>query len=147
MDRGKSTRFKEGRPEASAAGKTGGVRSGEARRKKAAAKTLLAGLLSQPLPPTEKAEELLDKYGLDAEDTAETVMLAALVFKAAQGNVGAIQTILEIMGEDAETTRHAERMKLERERLEVEKQRANGESEQTKLANEWVEALLGMTEQ
>ena len=33
-------------------------------------------------------------------------------------------------------------MRVNRERLEIERIRAQGESEQSKLANDWVEALL-----
>ena len=51
----------------------------------------------------------------------------------------------KVQGQKIKVLAQLDRMKMDRERLEIERLRAKGESEQSKLANEWVEALLAIT--
>ena len=138
---GEETRFRRGERKAKQAGSAGGVKSGEVRRQKRQARTVLRDLLARPLPATEAAEELLEEYGLDGTATAQEVMLAALVANAVRGDVKSIGLVLGIMGEAPEDRRHDDRMRLENQRLDFERKRAEG-SDDARLANDWVEALL-----
>lgn len=138
---GEETRFQAGARKTKQAGSAGGVKSGEVRRQKRQARTVLRDLLARPLPATEATEELLASYGLDATATAQEVMLGALVANAVQGDVKSIGLVLGIMGEGPEDRRHDDRMRLENQRLEFERERAEGSSE-AQIANDWVDALL-----
>ena len=138
---GESTRFLSGSRKAKQAGSAGGVKSGEVRRQKRQARTVLRDLLARPLPVTKGTEELLTEYGLDASASAQEVMLAALVTNAVRGDVKSIGLVLGIMGEAPEDRRHDDRMRLENQRLEIERKRAKG-NEESQLANDWVNALL-----
>ena len=138
---GEETRFQTGARKTKQAGSAGGVKSGEVRRQKRQARTVLRDLLARPLPATVGTEELLSEYGLDTTATAQETMLAALVANAVHGDVKSIGLVLGIMGEGPEDRRHDDRMRLENQRLEIERKRAEG-SEDTQLANDWVDSLL-----
>lgn len=78
-------------------GAKGGVRSGEVRRQKKKAADIVQALLDNPIK-SGKMEEHLNKIGVktDKDMTIETAMLAGLVSKACDGNVFAIEKVLEI---------------------------------------------------
>ena len=50
----------------------------------------------------------------------------------------------KVQGQKVKILAQLDTMKVNRERLEIERIRAQGESEQSKLANDWVEALLSL---
>ena len=50
----------------------------------------------------------------------------------------------KVQGQKVKILAQLDTMKVNRERLEIERIRAQGESEQSKLANDWVEALLAL---
>lgn len=77
----------------------GGKASGEARRKKKKFKTMLGELMKLDVKnPTHIAN--LKKLGIDTEDaTLQTVMAAAMIQQACNGNVKAYIAVRDTMGE------------------------------------------------
>ncbi len=101
--------------EAREIGSKGGKASGEARRRKKSIRENMKELLA--MAPSGS----IDGLGLDGvesdELTNQLVMTAALMVRAQSGDVAAIKEIRSIIGDD-------ERLKLDRERLELERAKA-----------------------
>ena len=138
---GEATRFRAGQ-NAKKAGKAGGKASGQTRRNQATARLILRDLLARPLPTTSETEEIRGKLGIAKSASAMTGVMAALVGAAIRGDVKAINLVLGLLGESPEDRRHDDRMRLENDRLEVERQRAQGGNEATRLAEEWINGLM-----
>lgn len=138
---GEATRFRAGQ-NAKKAGKAGGKASGQTRRTQATARLILRDLLARPLPATSETEEIRGKLGIPKTATAMTGVMAALINSAVRGDVKAINLVLGLLGESPEDRRHDDRMRLENERLDIERQRAEGGNEQTRLAEDWIRALM-----
>ena len=119
------------REEAKKNGKKGGVASGIARRKKAAARKAFAEVMSivpKFDPRNEKDARTirsLEKYGITDLESVDLQLLSALSLmnKATAGDTGAIRLMMEIVGEDATSQIQKEKVAIERERLALERER------------------------
>lgn len=100
LKKGKKTQFKSG-GEAAAAGKKGGIASGEAKRRK---KTLyqLAKTIADAPAKGEKTREALEKLGLTDDEMTNNAAIVAGVYKAAIGGSVAAVDKWEAMQERAE---------------------------------------------
>ena len=87
----------QSREEAAKNGRKGGIRSGEVRREKKKASDIVNSLLEKPAKSKSITKNLAE-LGLttDKDTTIETAMLAGLVAKACQGNVFAIEKVLDL---------------------------------------------------
>ena len=105
----------QSREEAKKNGSKGGKASGEARRRKKTIRENMKELLAMA-PSGDISGMGLD--GIESDElTNQLVMTAALMMRAQAGDVAAIKEIRAIIGED-------ERLKLDRERLELERAKA-----------------------
>lgn len=85
--------------EARERGKQGGIKSGEARRKKKAMKEQMELLLSLPLKD-EKIKEQFEEMGIDTDNIDnQMAMMVAMWNKAIHGNTSAFNSIREVTGE------------------------------------------------
>ena len=85
--------------EAKERGAKGGVASGEARRKQKTFRELARIMLNTKT--TEKNAEILAKYGIspDDADLKTFIFYSGILQKAMQGNVWAIEKVIEFLGE------------------------------------------------
>ena len=108
-------------------GRKGGIKSGEVRRRKKSMKSVLSAMLNADVVSDEiynSAAEL----GVDVmEMTYQAAIMAALVRRAASGDVAAVREIRSIIGEDNDT----ERIKLQKKQLAMQEKKLSGEEEQT----------------
>ena len=108
-------------------GRKGGIKSGEVRRRKKSMKSVLSAMLNADVVSDEiynSAAEL----GVDVMDmTYQAAIMAALVRRAASGDVAAVREIRSIIGEDNDT----ERVKLQKKQLAMQEKKLSGEEEQT----------------
>ena len=134
LQKGKATQFRTGEEQARIA-RAGGVASGKARRKKAAAKKAFSEALVALPKITPAAAENLIKMGLPEEDLENTdnqaLIAYAMIQKAMQGSVAAASFLMEMTGEDAYTKIQKERLSVERKKLALEQKRL--EMEEKKL--------------
>ncbi len=97
----------------------GGIASGKARRRNKLMRTMLKELLKGEVV-SKKDIALLAEYGIDPDEANQAMLILVGLVKAAKaGNVRAVKQILELIGED-------ERLKIEREKLELMKQDDTG---------------------
>lgn len=101
------------------AARRGGVASGQARRKRKAAKRAVEEIFAEGLPQSEQTDELLKGYGLAGDEDAQTVILIGLSLRAARGDVRAAEFLFGLIGEGAEAKRDEARLKVDRERLKL----------------------------
>ena len=101
------------------AGRRGGVASGEAKRKRKAAKRAVEEIFAESLPKSEGTDELLQSYGLSGDEDAQTVVLYGLTLRAARGDVKAAEFLFALIGEGAEAKRDDAKLKLDKERLKI----------------------------
>ncbi len=107
-------------------GRKGGLKSGEARRKKKSMKQAMNLLLS--LPVSDEYKEAIERYGLDEKDADNQMVIIISAFeKAASGNVDAMKFIAGITGSTAMTEAEREKIKLEKKRLKMEEQQLIGQ--------------------
>lgn len=134
LQKGKATQFRSGE-EAARNGAKGGIKSGQTRRRKAAAKKAFSEALAALPVISEQAAENLIKMGLPAEDLEVTdnqaLIAYAMIQKAMKGSVAAANFLMEMTGEDAYTKIQKERLTVERKKLALEQMRL--EMEQKKL--------------
>lgn len=84
--------------EAREIGKTGGIKSGEARRERSAARHFIQAFLA--LPPSAKNIEILKTFGLPEHLINNmAVMLVGLINKGFSGDPRCVRLALEIAGE------------------------------------------------
>lgn len=80
-------------------GRKGGIASGKSRRRRKTMKALAIDLLLRPLSADDAAG--LAPFGVSPDDADyQTAVLAALIKKAAKGNVNAIQLLAALTGDD-----------------------------------------------
>ena len=131
------------REEAKKNGRKGGVASGIARRKKAAARKAFAEVMAiVPTfdPRNEKDARTirsLEKYGITDLESVDLQLLSALSLmnKATTGHTGAIRLMMEIVGEDAASQIQKQKLALDRERLALERERLALERERMEREN------------
>lgn len=114
----------ERRRNASKAGKA----SGEARRKKRLLKDVVETVLNARPEVTDTALDMLERMGL-RDELVDTQLIIALSMaqNAMQGDVKAAAFLRDTAGQSARDTQGAERIKLDRDRLNFERQKAAGE--------------------
>lgn len=99
--------------------KKGGIKSGEARRKKKSMKQVANYLLS--LPVVEELQEEMIQSGIAIDETDnQTALVFSMMQRAIKGNVTAAQFIANITGSTAMTEAEREKIKLEKKRLKLE---------------------------
>lgn len=100
-------------------GRKGGLKSGEARRKKKSMKQVANYLLS--LPVVEELQEEMIQSGIVSDDADnQTALVFSMMQRAIKGNVTAAQFIANITGSTAMTEAEREKIKLEKKRLKLE---------------------------
>ena len=116
----------QSREEAEKNGRKGGKKSGEVRRRKKSMKSVLSAMLNADVVSDEiynSAAEL----GVDVmEMTYQAAIMAALVRRAASGDVAAVREIRSIIGEDNDT----ERVKLQKKQLAMQEKKLSGDTEE-----------------
>lgn len=109
--------------------KKAGVASGAARRRKKSLKNTMKMLLDLPVSSYEDAQKLMDMgIDLQTDGNNQTLMLAALLREAADGNVKAVREIRSILGEQLETPLEAKEKRLHAQKLEAELKQMEGDS-------------------
>ncbi len=114
----------QSREEAEKNGRKGGIKSGEARRRKSAMRTAMKQLLSLPVHDKETWNALA-AMGVDPEQMDnQTALLAAVLAKGIRtGDVKAMLAVAAIAGEDND----AERLKLRKKELAAKEKNRNGD--------------------
>ena len=121
----KGRRFRSGDEATKTAAQRGGMKSGETRRRRKAARKIVNEVLGDSMPRSEEASKILERYGLADDESMLSVIVYGLAFQAARGNVKAAQLIFQLSEDDSEGKRAAERLKLERERVALLRQDIN----------------------
>lgn len=119
LKNGVKTQFTTGE-EAARAGRRGGIASGTARRKKGASRKYLKQLLALT-PNLTKAEEVnLGKLGIpeEVEIDNEFLITMAMLRKAREGDLRAIDMVHEYLGEDPHTLLEEKRIKAQKSAIE-----------------------------
>ncbi len=107
-------------------GRKGGLKSGEARRKKKSMKQAMNLLLS--LPVSEKNMETLEQLGINTDDADnQMLVMVSMMQRAIKGNVSAAQFIASVTGSTVMTEAEREKIKLEKKRLKMEEQQLIGQ--------------------
>lgn len=97
-----------------------GVASGEARRKKKSMKQAMNLLLSMPV--SDEYREAIERFGLDANDADNQMMVMISAFKkAVSGNVDAMKFIASITGSNSMSENDRKKAKLSEKRLKLQK--------------------------
>ena len=116
----------QSREEAEKNGRKGGKKSGEVRRRKKSMKSVLSAMLNADVVSDEIYNSAAE-MGVDVmEMTYQAAIIAALIKKAASGDVAAVREIRSIIGEDNDT----ERVKLQKKQLAMQEKKLSGEEEQ-----------------
>lgn len=110
---------KRTKSEAREISKKGGLKSGEARRKKKSMKQAMNLLLS--LPVSDEYKEAIERYGLDEKDADNQMVIIISAFeKAASGNVDAMKFIAGITGSNSMSENDRKKAKLSEKRLKLQ---------------------------
>lgn len=98
-----------------------GVASGEARRKKKSMKQAMNLLLSMPV--SDEYREAIERFGLDANDADNQMMVMISAFKkAVSGNVDAMKFIASITGSNSMSENDRKKAKLSEKRLKLQEE-------------------------
>ena len=114
----------------------GGKKSGEKRREKADIRKKLTDLMSDPAAP-DVAEKLNKITGVPVKDFSD-VVLASIVRGVMKSSPQMIEMLMEYTGQSKHAEQRDAELKIARERLEIEKQKADLEVEKQKL---WMDAV------
>lgn len=121
-------------------GKKGGEKSGEARRAKKTFRESLKLMMDETAP--EKIRAAFDKNGYDVTTHREAIT-AAILMGAMQGNPKMVDKALELLGEDYkmnarldEVIIQKERLKMDQEKVAIEKAKAEAYLEAIKAQQE-----------
>lgn len=99
LKKGVATQYKSGEKATREAGKKGGIKSGEAKRKKKSMREKMELLLSLPADDTDA--DNLKALGISPDDIDnEMIIIKALFDKAATGDINAIREVRNILGVD-----------------------------------------------
>ncbi|MGN1109838.1 MAG: hypothetical protein ACI4RK_10710 [Oscillospiraceae bacterium] len=124
--------------EAREKGAAGGRKSGEARRRKKSMKSVLSAMLNADVVSDDIYNSAAE-MGVDVmEMTYQAAIIAALIKKAASGDVAAVREIRSIIGEDNDT----ERVKLQKKQLAMQEKKLSGDDEEL-LDDGFLDALNG----
>ncbi len=117
----------QSREEAEKNGRKGGIKSGEARRRKRSLKAAMEMVLSLPVRDID-IWNMLSAMGIDPSDMDnQTAMVCALMRKAQGGDVAAEKEIRSIIGADTD----AERIKLQKKQLALNEKTAKPDNSVT----------------
>ncbi len=117
----------QSREEAEKNGRKGGIKSGEARRRKRSLKAAMEMVLSLPVRDID-IWNMLSAMGIDPSDMDnQTAMVCALMRKAQGGDVAAEKEIRSIIGADTD----AERLKLQKKQLALNEKTGKPENSVT----------------
>ena len=120
LEKGRATRLCGDRETCRKAGK----RSAQVRREKRRARQMLEQIIGHEPPMTIELRQRLEAMGIDPETESVTLgflSVLALVVQAMQGNVRALELMLEIRGESPKLETLKRQQELEMKRLEVQK--------------------------
>lgn len=116
----------------------GGINSGKSRRHNSDIKQKMKVILA--LPAAANYRELLEAIGVDPDDADNEMVLAASMFReAADGNVKALEKVLQLIGKDIEH----EELALKKKELRM-KEKAASEGDNAALAK--LDEVLGKIE-
>lgn len=113
--------------EARTLGRNGGIKSGETRRKKRDMKKALESLMEMPITNgEEELSAMMEQMGIPKDEQNRMMAILIAMFREAvyNGNVKAAEFIRDTIGAGAMAEERKEKIKLERERLELEKARS-----------------------
>lgn len=117
--------------EAREKGRNGGIKSGEARRRKRDVKNAAKMILN--LAAQEGSEKNLQAMGIDEEDfTNRVALLARAYYKGIAGDVNAIKFLFEMAGETPAQQLAEKRFKAEQ----------NKDTPKSNTVDDWIEAVL-----
>lgn len=122
-------------------GRKGGRASGETKRRRKAMKEIARTILAASCQPGMEASQLVDELDIELPEgyNLQFDVLLAIARKAIEGDVRAATFLRDTAGEDPRDLLAAERLKLDRERLQSENEkRENGGS----VASSWVAAVI-----
>lgn len=123
--------------EAKRRGSAGGKKSGLARRRKKALKSLMNDLLSSEVFDTNIYNQTA-AMGISPEDMSYgAAIVAAMVKEAAEGNVKAFNAITDLIGEGS----NAERVKIQRRQLKLQENKASSDTGNDGRLAELIEGL------
>lgn len=139
--------------EAREKGRTGGIASGVSRRRKKAVKKRLQEALSLTAS-SPMAIKALRKAGMDEAGTNYDAVVASIVNCAIQGKPGYAKLLMELIGETGEEKRRdradrrdAQQLRMEKERLQMEKKefdlRHSGDSEDNDMVLKFIDGMKG----
>ena len=126
--------------EAREAGKKGGVKSGETRRRKRDLKQRMKALMQMDADP--KIAAAMEKAGVPVKDNLD-VMMAAIYKGALKGDPRMVDKALELADQDAAAKARKAKEKAELERLQLENERLKLENEKMRM---WLDAINGTEE-
>lgn len=107
--------------EAKERGRKGGIKSGEARRKKRTMKNAAELMLNLAITQ-DHVKDNVRMLGIEEEDSTNMMaIMARMTLEAMSGNVKAAEFLRGVVGSDAVGQDRAERLKLEKERAKLEK--------------------------
>lgn len=118
--------------EARTLGRNGGIKSGESRRKKRDMKKVLESLMEMPISAKEVDLILMmDEMEIPTDDRTRSMAVLVAMFKEAvyNGNVRAAEFIRDTAGDGALAEERKEKLKLDRARFELEKQKSTQSGE------------------
>ena len=121
-------------------GKKGGKKSGEVRRAKATFRESLKLMMDETAP--EKIRAAFDKNGYDVTTHREAIT-AAILMGAMQGNPKMVDKALELLGEDYKMNARLDEVKIQKDRLKMEQEKVALEKAK---AEAYMEALKNQQE-
>lgn len=138
--------------EARELGKKGGKASGKSRRRKKAMRQAASMLLGMEVPASGSLSETLKTrlaaFGYSGDDaTFQDVLLASVLMEALKGDVRAAEFMRDTAGESPALALKKQELQLRKSELKFKQEQAAKQAEsdtmQSKMANAWIEALLG----
>lgn len=116
----------QSREEAVRNGRKGGIKSGEARRRKAAMRDTMNRCLTMQAHVDGLSDVLIADGG---ESTYEEIITMAIINQAAMGDVKAYNAIMKVVGQTDKSDMDLENQKADTELKQARKQAVTGESE------------------
>lgn len=130
----------------------GGKASGVARRRKKAMRQAASMLLGMEVPDSGSLSETLKNrlaaFGYSGDDTTfQDVLLASVLLEALKGDVRAAEFMRDTAGESPALDLKKQELQLRKNELKFKQEQAAKQAEsatvESKMANAWIEALLG----
>lgn len=130
--------------EAKERGRNGGIKSGEARRRKRDMRKAAEMLLSMPVSFSSVRDSMSD-MGIQEEDLSNQMAVIVSMFKEAMaGNVKAAEFLRDTVGTGAEGISQKQRMRMERERLRMERERFKKQQEEAGESGDGMPTIINV---